>query len=68
MILVLDEGKVVERGTHEELVKGGGIYAAFAEEQRAASELEAVADAEIAVLTPTPVVEVSRAPVSSRAS
>ena len=25
MILVLDKGKIVERGTHEELVSKGGI-------------------------------------------
>ncbi|MDB4993481.1 MAG: Lipid export ATP-binding/permease protein MsbA [Myxococcaceae bacterium] len=38
-ILVMDQGRVVERGTHEELLAGHGIYAAFAEEQRMASEL-----------------------------
>ena len=41
-ILVLDEGRVVEEGTHDELVREGGIYAAFAEEQKMASELEAL--------------------------
>jgi ATP-binding cassette subfamily B multidrug efflux pump len=39
-IIVLDEGAVVERGTHSELVAKGGLYAAFAEEQRIERELE----------------------------
>jgi ATP-binding cassette subfamily B protein len=41
-IIVLDEGRIIERGTHEELVDAGGLYAAFAEEQSAQSALEAV--------------------------
>ena len=41
-IIVLEQGRVVEAGTHAELVLAGGIYAAFAEEQRMASELEAI--------------------------
>lgn len=41
-ILVLDEGRVVERGDHESLLQAGGIYAAFAEEQQRQSELEAL--------------------------
>lgn len=39
-VVVLDEGRVVEQGTHDELLRSGGIYAAFAEEQRMARELE----------------------------
>jgi ATP-binding cassette subfamily B protein len=42
-VIVLDEGKVVEQGTHDELTRAGGIYAAFAVEQQMASELEEIA-------------------------
>lgn len=38
-ILVLEEGQIVERGTHEELARSGGIYSQFVEEQRIESEL-----------------------------
>jgi ATP-binding cassette, subfamily B, multidrug efflux pump len=43
-IVVLDGGRVVERGTHDELVKEGGIYAAFAEEQRIEEDLAALGE------------------------
>lgn len=39
-ILVLDEGRVVERGTHDELVAGGGIYAGMVRKQQLEAELE----------------------------
>jgi ATP-binding cassette subfamily B protein len=41
-VIVLDQGRVVEQGTHAELVRGTGIYASFAEEQQMASELEQI--------------------------
>lgn len=42
-IIVLDEGKVIEHGTHDELVNNGLLYAAFAREQSAKSELDDLA-------------------------
>jgi ATP-binding cassette subfamily B protein len=41
-IVVLDEGRVLEHGTHAELVEAGGLYAKFAAEQSAKSEVEAI--------------------------
>jgi ATP-binding cassette subfamily B protein len=39
-ILVLEGGRVIDSGTHVELVARGGLYAAFAEEQALAAELD----------------------------
>lgn len=38
-ILVLDQGRLVERGRHDELVAAGGLYAALWEGQKLAEEL-----------------------------
>jgi ATP-binding cassette subfamily B protein len=40
-IIVLERGEVVERGSHDELVRRGGIYASFAEEQALEEDLAA---------------------------
>lgn len=40
-VVVLDRGRVVETGTHEELLAAGGLYAELAERQRLSEEVEA---------------------------
>ena len=41
-ILVLDEGKIIERGDHEALVRRGGVYADLYQQQRLSEELEQI--------------------------
>ncbi|MHB1277970.1 MAG: ABC transporter ATP-binding protein, partial [Bacteroidia bacterium] len=38
-ILVLDEGKIIEKGTHEELLLKGGHYAGLHEKQSLQEEI-----------------------------
>ena len=46
-IVVLDDGRVAERGTHAELIKAGGVYAELYELQTR-SDAEAVLDEDAA--------------------
>jgi ATP-binding cassette subfamily B protein len=41
-IVVVDEGRIVERGTHAELVARGGLYAELFQRQRLTEQLEAM--------------------------
>jgi ATP-binding cassette subfamily B protein len=47
-ILVLERGRIVEAGTHAELLLRGGRYSSFAEEQRIQTELEDLSHREAA--------------------
>ena len=47
-VIVLDGGKIIERGTHDTLADAGGLYEAFAREQSAKTELEAIDVEEVA--------------------
>lgn len=42
LILVLDEGRIVERGDHASLLARGGLYADLFQRQRLTAELEAI--------------------------
>lgn len=53
-VIVLDRGRIVEQGSHDELVRAGGLYAVFAEEQRLETELERIGAQELAALEGAP--------------
>lgn len=42
LILVLDEGRIIERGAHDQLVRGDGLYASLYQKQLLEEELEAL--------------------------
>lgn len=50
MVVVLDRGRVVEHGTHDELIDAGGLYASFAEEQRIEQELARLGEVDLTEL------------------
>jgi len=41
-IIALDEGRIVERGTHDQLLAGGGLYASMWNRQRQVAEAEEI--------------------------
>jgi ATP-binding cassette subfamily B protein len=59
-IFVVDRGRIVERGTHEELIDGGGLYASLYREQFAGGLVEARCDDGV-VLASGDVVELAAA-------
>jgi ATP-binding cassette, subfamily B, bacterial len=50
LILVLDDGRVVERGRHEELLRRGGLYAELHRTQFSSDRREDLTDEELAAL------------------
>ncbi len=56
VILVMDDGQIVERGTHDQLVAAGGVYAELHRKQLLEEELESIDDGPATPVEPkTPV-------------
>jgi len=53
-VIVLDAGRVVARGKHDELLAAGGIYATFAEEQALEDDLEELSPEAVPPISPSP--------------
>jgi ATP-binding cassette subfamily B multidrug efflux pump len=47
-VVVLDGGRLVERGTHAELLAQGGLYAAFAAEQQRQADMDHLGELDLA--------------------
>jgi ATP-binding cassette subfamily B multidrug efflux pump len=52
-ILVLDEGKIIEMGSHQDLITAGGYYAELERVQREGADNENLADIRLADMGPT---------------
>ncbi len=65
-VLVLDDGRIAQRGTHAELLTQDGLYSELAEQQRVEHELEALAG-DAAAVTPSPAATDPSLPAPSNA-
>jgi ATP-binding cassette, subfamily B, multidrug efflux pump len=46
-VIVMDRGRVIEQGRHEDLLRAGGLYTRFVEEQRRERELSKLEDLDL---------------------